>query len=90
MAAKTPTTLRRNGGLSRTKAFDVETGILSPTWTSSRRPDLSARYGITELPTLILFDQGIPIERFLGMPPERELKARLEGVLADYSEAVVG
>jgi thioredoxin 1 len=48
-------------------------------------PELAERYSITQVPTLILFDKGVPIDYVQGMPSVEELKARLQGVLADYS-----
>ena len=31
--------------------------------------EISARYGVQSIPTLILFKDGDPVERLLGMPP---------------------
>lgn len=48
-------------------------------------PELAIRYGITEAPTLILFDNGAPIARLdVSMSP-RQLKAQLHGLLGDYA-----
>jgi thioredoxin 1 len=48
-------------------------------------PELAAQFGITQVPTLILFENGTPIDCFDAMTAPEELKARLQGVLADYS-----
>jgi thioredoxin-like negative regulator of GroEL len=48
-------------------------------------PELAERFGVNSLPTLILFDHGTPIGRFTRMTAAQELKARLLGLLADYS-----
>lgn len=48
-------------------------------------PELANRLGITTVPTLILFDNGTPIERLSGLTSPAELKARLHGLLADYT-----
>lgn len=48
-------------------------------------PELAGCYGVFTVPTLILFDCGVPIECFEGVPSFPELKARLQGVLADYA-----
>jgi thioredoxin 1 len=51
-------------------------------------PELAAQFGITQVPTLILFENGTPIECFDASTSPEELKARLQGVLADYSTSV--
>jgi thioredoxin 1 len=48
-------------------------------------PELAAQFGITQVPTLILFENGTPIECFDALTSPEELKARLRGVLADYA-----
>ena len=48
-------------------------------------PELAGRFGIANVPTLILFDNGTPIGRFVGLTSARELTARLRGLLADYA-----
>jgi thioredoxin 1 len=48
-------------------------------------PEVARQYGISQVPTLILFDNGAPIECFDALTSPEELKVRLQGVLADYS-----
>jgi thioredoxin 1 len=48
-------------------------------------PEVAGQYGITQVPSLILFENGTPIECFDALTSPEELKARLQGVLADYS-----
>jgi thioredoxin 1 len=36
------------------------------------------RYGVTGIPTLILFKGGQPVERLVGAMPKREILARLQ------------
>lgn len=45
-------------------------------------PDLSVKYGINAIPTLLLFKGGEIIERFQGVPP----RAKLEAAMASASE----
>lgn len=45
-------------------------------------PDLSVKYGINAIPTLLLFKDGEIIERFQGVPP----RAKLEAAMASASE----
>jgi thioredoxin-like negative regulator of GroEL len=49
------------------------------------QPELTRSYRITDVPILILFDDGAPIAGFAGSIAPRELKASLHGLLADYA-----
>jgi thioredoxin 1 len=40
-------------------------------------PELSTKYGINAIPTLLLFKGGEIIERFQGIPPRAKLEAAL-------------
>lgn len=48
-------------------------------------PELTKHYGVTEVPTLILFDNGTPIVWLDTWMPLRQMRAHLQGVLADYA-----
>jgi thioredoxin-like negative regulator of GroEL len=45
-------------------------------------PAVAGRYGIQEIPTLLLFDGGQLRDRLVGVPPRATLQARLESLLA--------
>ena len=49
------------------------------------QPELARRYRVTDVPSLILFDAGVPIAGFALTKTSRELKAHLKGLLADYA-----
>ena len=40
--------------------------------------DTAARFGITAIPTLIIFKDGEPVKRFVGVTSKDDLKAGLE------------
>ncbi len=44
--------------------------------------ELAQRYDIRYLPTLVLFREGEPADRIVGLPPESQLRQRLEKLLA--------
>lgn len=41
--------------------------------------DTAARFGITAIPTLILFKDGEPVKRFVGVTTKDDIKAALDG-----------
>lgn len=43
---------------------------------------VAAKYGIQSIPTILLFQNGQPIERITGFMPKRDLKARIDSKLA--------
>ena len=45
-------------------------------------PEVSMKYGIRSIPTLLLFKDGKPVEQIIGAVPKREIKKRVEAVLA--------
>ena len=48
-------------------------------------PELARRYGITSIATLILFNNGAPIAYLDTSMPPRQMRAQLQGLLADYA-----
>lgn len=48
-------------------------------------PELARRYGIFNVPTLILFDHGAPIASLDAWMSPLHMKAQLQGLLADYT-----
>ncbi len=44
-------------------------------------PGLSTQYGVRSIPTLLIFQDGVPVEQVVGAVPEKALKERLESVL---------
>ena len=55
-------------GEIKAKIFKVNTDENGP---------IAQRFGIVSIPTLILFDGGKEVERFVGVQPENILKAKL-------------
>ncbi len=47
-------------------------------------PEVAKRYGLTEIPALLLFDSGVPIARLDAWRSPAQLQAELQGLLADY------
>ena len=45
-------------------------------------PELSTKYGINAIPTLLLFKDGQIVERFQGVPPRTKLEAALNDASA--------
>ena len=41
-------------------------------------PDIAQKFGISSIPTLILFDNGQELERMIGVQPENILKGKLK------------
>lgn len=41
-------------------------------------PELAQRYGISSVPTMILFKNGRPIEKIVGFQPKAALKTKLQ------------
>ncbi|MFU8796551.1 MAG: thioredoxin [Dehalococcoidia bacterium] len=42
---------------------------------------LAAKYGITSIPTLLIFKGGKPVQQITGFKPKQELKKVLDGAL---------
>lgn len=56
-------------------AGDIKTRIFK--LNTDENPALAQKYGIVSIPTLILFEDGKEIERFIGVQPENVLKSKL-------------
>lgn len=63
--------------LARDYAGRVKVGKLD---TDSNR-DAAMQYGITAIPTVILFKNGQPIAKFVGLKQERDFKEALDAAL---------
>jgi thioredoxin 1 len=48
-------------------------------------PGLAGRYGITAVPTLILFHRGQPVQKAMGMLSQKQLSALLDSVASQAS-----
>ncbi len=48
-------------------------------------PELAERFGITAVPTLILFHRGQPVQKVMGMQSPRQLSALLDAVASPVS-----
>jgi thioredoxin 1 len=46
-------------------------------------PDLARRYGITAIPTLLIFKDGKPVDQIIGLSSKDELKAKLSKWIED-------
>ncbi len=46
------------------------------------QPDLAQQYGISSIPTLLIFKGGEVVERFQGAPPRSKLEAVLDSLKA--------
>lgn len=44
--------------------------------------DVSLKFGISAIPTVILFKNGEIVQRFVGLRPEKDFKAALDAALA--------
>lgn len=44
-------------------------------------PETASRYGIQSIPTLILFDKGLPVDRMVGALPKAEIERHLKAAL---------
>lgn len=44
-------------------------------------PSLSGKYGVRSIPTLLIFQNGDPVEQIVGAVPEKVLKDKLDSVL---------
>jgi len=42
---------------------------------------LAAKYGVTSIPTMLIFEGGQPVRQITGFKPKQELKKALDGIL---------
>lgn len=42
--------------------------------------DIAARYGVMSIPTLVMFNKGMEVDRIVGFTPKPALKAKIEGL----------
>lgn len=42
---------------------------------------LAAKYGVTSIPTMLIFEGGQPVRQITGFKPRQELKKALDGIL---------
>lgn len=47
-----------------------------------KTPSIALRNGVMSVPTLILFKQGKPVERVVGMASERDLRKKIDAALS--------
>ena len=43
-----------------------------------RSPDLAQKYGISGVPTVMIFKNGAPVDKMVGFQPKQALKRKLE------------
>ena len=51
-------------------------------------PDVSGRFGIHSIPTMILFDRGRTAARIVGLSPVDRIEAAIDRALSDHRDAV--
>ncbi|KAK9828604.1 hypothetical protein WJX72_001002 [[Myrmecia] bisecta] len=49
-------------------------------------PKLASRFGVSGLPTLVIFSEGQPVDRIEGYVPEEALVSRVQALLSRYSQ----
>jgi thioredoxin 1 len=52
-----------------------------------RNPKVSAKFGVQSIPTLILFKDGVEVERLIGYMPQERLLSRIKPYLATETAA---
>lgn len=50
---------------------------------SDENPDISARYGVMSLPTVIFFKNGEPVDEVIGAVPREEIESRIKMLLGE-------
>ena len=44
-------------------------------------PDISSKYEISSIPTIVVFEKGIPVKKIIGAHPKHKMIKELEGWL---------
>lgn len=50
---------------------------------SDENPDISSRYGVMSLPTVIFFKDGEPVDEVIGAVPREEIEIRIKNLLGE-------
>ena len=62
-------------------ATDFADQVLVAALDVDENPTVAERYGIMGLPTLLVLQQGVEIDRIVGVAPYEEIKERIEQLL---------
>lgn len=46
-----------------------------------QNPEISSMYGVTSIPTMILFDKGKPVGKLVGFRPADQIESAIKGAL---------
>ncbi|MBT2233094.1 thioredoxin [Nonomuraea sp. NEAU-A123] len=57
--------------------IEAEHGLAIGKLNSDEHPEISARYGVMGLPTMLLFENGEPVKQVVGAKPKRMIEAEL-------------
>ncbi|HUR06701.1 MAG TPA: thioredoxin [Nonomuraea sp.] len=57
--------------------IESEHGLTIGKLNSDDHPEISARYGVMGLPTMLLFENGEPVKQVVGAKPKRMIEAEL-------------
>jgi thioredoxin 1 len=63
-------------------AEEVSGKILFVKLNIDENRDLAERFGVLSIPTFILFDEGMPIDRIMGAMPKQVFQQLLERIIA--------
>lgn len=68
---------RMLGPIVEELAQEIEDKAVVAKVNVDEEPDLAARYGITTIPTILIFQKGEVIQKSIGVRPKEELKTLL-------------
>ncbi|MER6944371.1 thioredoxin [Nonomuraea sp. NPDC005983] len=57
--------------------IEAEHGLTIGKLNSDENPEISARYGVMGLPTMLLFENGEPVKQIVGAKPKRMIVSEL-------------